>query len=161
MIENIPPLILFTGAATAVLMTVIISFAIVQSQRESRSELLLKRLAALERMNELLTGPVLRMNAAIQQMLVLKLTHYHTPETDRLLAKLSPFTLTPEEEVELIAALHERELDMGNLIDDEERSAAKLLPIIMRLVAAENAKPMETFELKLVAVPKAVEGIGV
>src|ERR1022692_4760202 len=107
------------GAATAaVLMTIIISFAVVMARRESRADVVLARLANMERINEILGMPI-RMNAAIQAMLVQKLTHYHTPDTDRLLAKLDPYTLTVAEEAELIAALSAREYDVNGRINDE------------------------------------------
>lgn len=81
---------------------------------------------------------LLPINAVYQAILVKELTHFHTPETDRLLEKLGPpITLTEAEEKELYAAMDKRMLDQGDLITESERGAAKILPEVIKRSRAE------------------------
>jgi hypothetical protein len=140
-------------SGTVIVVTTIIAVALLRffNNREN---------ARLREKIGILSLPVQQMSAAFQISLVRQLTHFHTPRLDALLAKLGPpFTLTESEQGELIAALKEREADMGALIDDSEREAAKMLPAVMRRVAVEMGQSMEMFDLILVAVPKASDAI--
>jgi hypothetical protein len=96
--------------------------------------------------------------SAMQMVHVEKLTHFHTPVLDRLLKLLGPpYQLTPQQRVELANELTLRERDMSAEIDDEERAAAQILPLIIAGVERENAAPAEIFDLILVAVPKSAD----
>src|ERR1700686_3873345 len=120
---NSTPLI---TASTVVVVTVIIAVALLRffNNREN---------ARWREKIGILSLPVQQMSAAFQMAIVKQLTHFHTPKLDALLAKLGPpFMLTEAEMEELIAELKNREQDMGQLIDDGEREAAKMLPAIMR-----------------------------
>lgn len=110
----------------------------------SRIEQLEKQLAAL-------TQNVLPISAAFQAILIKQLTHFHTPELDALLEGLERDTLTAEDEKRLATLLEQRTQDMGGQIDDSEREAAVMLPLVNRRVRAETAADLA---LQVVAVPK-------
>jgi len=114
----------------------------------------LRRVAELETQLKLVGQTILPLSAAFQAVLVKQLTHYHTPEMDALMVKLGPpYTLTPGEAARLGVLLEERTRDMGDLIDEAERDAARMLPMVMKRVASDVA--LETTvapELRFVAV---------
>lgn len=100
---------------------------------------LLERVTELEKQLGIVGSQVAPFNVAFQSMLVKQLTHAHTPENDRLLAKLGavnvPPTITDEEEAKLKVALQA-------IVDDptipaDERDAAEMLPIQIRRVKRE------------------------
>jgi hypothetical protein len=95
------------------------------------------RLAELKLQLNLVRQAVIPISAAFQAVLIKELTHYHTPQTDALLAKLSAKTLTIAEEKELIRALARRTKDMGPKISDSERDAATILPFVMKRVRTQ------------------------
>ncbi len=115
---------------------------------------LLARVVELERLNSLVTQAVVPISAAFQAILIKELTHFHTPIMDALMVKLGPpNTLTTAEEVELVAALKQREQDMDGLIDDAERDAARMLPMVMKRVKAESESPNMETTIQVVARP--------
>ena len=82
------------------------------------------------------------LNVALQAVLIQELTHLHTPQVDRLLAKLgSPFQLTEAEEQILLLALRQREQDMGEEITESERDAARILPLLLKRIKRELEHP--------------------
>lgn len=92
---------------------------------------LMARITELERKasaTDFLVAPVA---AAMQAILVKTLTHDHAPELDALLAKLSPYSLTPEEAERIVVLLEERETE---LVNEEERDAAHILPAVIRMM---------------------------
>lgn len=100
------------------------------------------RLGALETDNALLKKEVQPISIAMQTWLVDKLTHFHTPVMDELLRKLGPPNiLTDVEEKELEAALIERTVTLDGRIDDMEKDAARMLPMVIRMVKAEVKAP--------------------
>ena len=96
------------------------------------------------------------LNIALQTVLVQELTHFHTPAVDALLAKLGPpFALTEEEEAELLEAMQQREHDMGDMISENERDAAHMLPFIIKRIKREQhaMTPTTTVVLQVVSTP--------
>jgi hypothetical protein len=112
-----------------------------------------RRIADMEGKILLLNQHVMPLSAAYQAFLIHKLTHFHTPVMDKLMVKLTDGTISPEEKRDLIRALKERESDMGEAIDDAERDAARMLPMVMKQVEADAvAMHAAQLELKLVSV---------
>lgn len=109
------------------------------TRKEEAHQKLLDRIAELERSMGAVNLAVMPLTAAYQQMLIAKLTHFHTPEMDALMQKITPDTLTREETLRLGVLLEERERDMGNLISPQERIAAHLLPGVVALAKHEVA----------------------
>jgi len=123
----------------------------------------LNRLVELETKLALVNQAVIPISTAFQAILIKELTHFHTPEMDALMEKIGPpNTLTDEEERRLAQLLDERTRDMGPLISDAERDAAKILPAVMKRARAEAAviDTAEGLKLKLVTVA-AVVGVPV
>lgn len=115
---------------------------------------LLVRVAELEKQLASVQESVVPISAAMQALLVKQLTHFHTPVMDALLVKLGPpNTLTEAEEKELIIALEQRTRDMGPLIDDSERDAAMMLPMIIRRVRLEMRTDPSKQRLQTVSLP--------
>lgn len=116
---------------------------------------LMRRVFELEKQQALLSQAVVPISLAFQTILVKNLTHFHTPEMDALLAKLGPpFVLTEPEEARLIKLLEERRVDMNGRIDDGERDAAQMLPMVMKRVRSEQEKSGVTREpLVTILVP--------
>jgi hypothetical protein len=97
----------------------------------------LTELEARERASSQVMTPIV---TAFQAILVQKLTHLHKPVLDALLVKVGPpTTLTAAEHKELMSELHDRSVDMDPSIGDEERGAAKMLPLVMPMAIAEQA----------------------
>jgi hypothetical protein len=97
------------------------------------------------------------LTAAMASMLVKSLTHYHTPDTDVLLAKVGPpNTLTQEEEEDLRGLMNERSNDRAARISPLERNAAQLLLLIVERNRLEAGNTDELFPV-LVGVPKPHE----
>lgn len=109
----------------------------------------------LKRQIAVLNIPVKQMNEAFQAMLIKQLTHFHTPELDILLAKIGPpMTLDEGELYRLQVLLRARERDMGSLINESERDAARMLPLVMKRVLSDQEHPITPLDLVVVAVPK-------
>jgi hypothetical protein len=121
---------------------------------------LLARVDVLDKQLSLLSQAVVPISTAYQTILVRELTHYHTPRVDSLLEKLGPpALLTAAEEEELLCALKAREADMGDLITDQEREAAHILPVVIKRVKTEIAEIAHgTGMLQLVVVPLSSMG---
>jgi hypothetical protein len=124
--------------------------------------LLVDRVAAAESKLALVGAAVLPLFTAAQAELVKQLTHFHTPEMDALLVKLGPpYMLTPQEDDRLAVLLKEREQDMGDQISEDERDAARMLPMVMRRAKRESELVAAELVLKVVSVgfvlPEAVQ----
>jgi hypothetical protein len=100
----------------------------------------LRRLSEIEAENARLSQQVVPIPEAFQATLIQKLTHFHTPEIDGLMRKLMPYRLTAEEFDRLIELLDKTARDMASEIDDEEREAAMMLPMVMKRVRANRDK---------------------
>ena len=99
------------------------------------TRVLADRLGAHDTQLSLMGQVVLPISTVFRNVLVKELTHFHTPATDALLAKID--VLTPDEEAELLRLLAQREQDMGHRISASEREAAHMLPLIMKRAKAE------------------------
>ena len=89
--------------------------------------------------NESADSTPVPISTAFQAILIKELTHFHTPEMDALMAKIGPpNTLTVVEQERLAVLLNERMKDMGPLISDSERDAARILPAIMKRAKIEQ-----------------------
>jgi hypothetical protein len=105
--------------------------------REEQS-ILRGRVTELEKQLIAIGTQVVPMNAAFQAILIKELTHAHTPRMDELLVKLGPpYILTDQEAAELSTALEARYKNIDALVDESERDAAKILPLVMKRVKAE------------------------
>lgn len=117
---------------------------------------LTKRVASLENQLSLVSQTILPMSTAFQAILVKELTHFHTPEVDALLVKVGPpNVLTPAEEKELEIALEKRAREIDPLIDEAERDAARMLPMVMKRSKVESEVLSSALRLKLVTVAAA------
>ena len=76
---------------------------------------------------------------AFLAILVKGLTHANFPEMDGLLKKVALGTLTVDEEGLLIKGLKDRVDNPGNFTSQVELDAATILPLLMRIIAAEKA----------------------
>lgn len=119
------------------------------------------RLSALEQQMAVLTAEAQPINAYVQAMAIAKLTHFHTPETDKLLAKVGTNTRLSEPDVEKLAlALKQREVVVDSEVDEEERIWARIFPDIVRLARIEaerlESKEETPREIALVSVPAVV-----
>lgn len=123
-----------------------------------RRDKLTDRVTELEKQSALMDHTVTPLSVAFQKMLVDQLTHYHTPEMDALMVKLTDLTLTAEEKARLLVMLEERTRDMGDLITPSERNAAAMLPMVMQRVEEEAELLKEkTPTLAVVAIPPPAE----
>lgn len=113
-----------------------------------------QRIIDLEKQLATLGATVVPISTAFQALLVKELTHMHTPRMDELLAKIGPpTTLTEAEEEELAAGLAQRAEDMGDLIDESEREAAMLLPLVIKR-AKREAEAAPASDVQLVGLPE-------
>lgn len=148
--------ILINTGAIAVLTALLAFIAAAYWNNRRRAEKRDEELNDLKRQMAILQIPVQQMNAAFQAMLVKQLTHFHTKELDQLLAKLGPpMVLTAAESDRLTTLLLQREHDLNDQIDDSERDAAHMLPMVMKRVKEEMSQAHEMKDLVLVAVPKS------
>jgi len=109
-----------------------------REKMEAKYAAIVLRVDTMDRQLALVGHDVVPISAALQQMLIKELTHFHTPVMDALMARLGPpSTLSEEEEAKLLRLLKEREIDMGDQISDSERDAAHILPVIMKRAKAE------------------------
>lgn len=130
--------------------------------RTRRTESLENRLEIAERRLSVIDAQVKPISTVFQEMLVKQLTHFHTPEMDKLLSRLGPpYALTTEEEERLKVLLKQRTKDMGEQITESERDAAIMLPYVMARVKKETQEmlrvPPASPELKVVYVPSESE----
>lgn len=141
------------------LLVVIISKRLkdVQTTDEGMAERL-KNIARLRSKVEILTAAAIPIHEAYQAVLTTKLSHSHTPDMDKLLAKLGPpNTLTPEEITQLEIGLAARMQDYGDMIDEAERITAKILPDVVRLAEIEkdNQNPDAVTENLIISKPES------
>lgn len=117
------------------------------------------RIEELERQLGLFGQTILPISAAFQAILVKQLTHFHTPVLDGLLKKLGPpYELTDAEAAELARLLEEREVVVDDQIDESEREAARMLPLVMKRVKAEF-ELLQTAPISLQMVTVAPESL--
>lgn len=127
-------------------------------KRNTAADVDKRRITDLEKQMAVLTAEAQPINAYVQAMAIAKLTHFHTPETDELLAKVGANERLSEPDVEkLAAALKEREGVVDSEVDEEERIWARIFPDIVRLakIEAERLRSKEEIprDIALVSVP--------
>lgn len=93
------------------------------------------RVTEVESKLRLVDQAVVPISEAFKAILIKELTHFHTPEMDKLMAK---DRLTPEEEARLAVLLKERSENMGDDIPQSERDAAAILPAVIRRAKAAS-----------------------
>jgi hypothetical protein len=116
---------------------------------------LVARVELLDKSLALLTQSVQPISIAFQDILVKELTHFHTPDMDKLLTKLGPpYLLTRDEELILTSMLANRTRDMSAVITESEREAAIMLPLVIKRVRVETQamKEHRFDDIMLVAV---------
>lgn len=113
------------------------------------------RVTALEKQLLAFSSEVQPISEAFRAILIKQLTHFHTPVLDALMQKIGPPNTLTEPEMKLLCdELQKREKDMGPMIDDSERNAAKLLPLLVERMRIETAdKPTDALQLVAVPVP--------
>lgn len=121
------------------------------------------RIAQLERDVELLqaksdaqTKAAIPIEAAMQAMLIAKLTNDHTPEADALLKKFTDGTLTAEDAEKFAKAMEERSTDMDPRIGEAQRVSADILAGVTRLkkLAEEEKESGCKVKTLMVTVPE-------
>lgn len=112
-----------------------------------------KRVDDLEKSMVVVNQVAQPLNQMYLAMLVKQLTHLHTPQLDGLLAKIGPPSLlTPDEEVEMAALLKERAEVLDGQIDESERDAAIMLPLVLKRAKREiEEMTINPVELTVVA----------
>lgn len=87
----------------------------------------------LESLSEEQRKKAIPIEAAMQAMLIAKLTNDHTQAADALLKKVTDGTLTPDDAIKFAEAMKDRESDMDARIGEAQQLAAKILPDMIRL----------------------------
>ena len=128
----------------------------------AQHQTLIDRVFDLEKQLVAVHQVVQPISTAFQAILIKELTHYHTPVMDELLEKIGPPNrLTPEEEEKLFVLLKERTADLDGRIDEAERDAAVMLPMVMKRAKTEAHELKNApVDLKIVAVKPAGEESG-
>lgn len=121
---------------------------------------LLKRVDELEKNMTVVNQVAVPLNQAYMAMLIKQLTHLHTPKLDALMTKLGPpSTLTPDEEIEFAVLLKERAEALDGRIDESERDAAIMLPMVLKRAKKEHEDlTIGPVELTVVATPLDTSG---
>ena len=140
---------LFMVAATAILSFVAARYwhgrSALEAETAARESDNRERDAKIAELNlrlSVVTAAVVPISEAFKAVLIKELTHYHTPELDKLLAKIGPpQTLTDIEVIRLERLLDERSRDMADSITDSERDAATMLPMVIKRAKAEAIEP--------------------
>lgn len=114
---------------------------------------LLKRVDDLEKNMTVVNQVAQPLNQMYLAMLVKQLTHLHTPTLDALMAKIGPPSmLTLQEEHEMAALLKERAEALDDQIDESERDAAIMLPMVLKRANRElQEMTINPVELTVVA----------
>lgn len=122
---------------------------------KAASDVMSDRVKDLESQLAVLTATFTPISAAFQAVLIKQLTHFHTPEMDLMLAQAAKNALSNSEEKKFREMLLERAQDLNGRIDDSEREAALMLPLVMNRVRAGAA--VSDSEVMVVLVPKDKE----
>lgn len=125
-------------------------------ERDKRIDELERDVEKLKAQMEADSKSAVPITAAMQQMLIAKLTNDHTPEADALLKKQTDRTLTAEDAIEFAKAMEHRSTDMDPRISEAQRIAAEILPGVIRLreLAEEAGSQGTKTKTLLVTVPE-------
>lgn len=108
------------------------------NKKELDSEDKENRIIELEQKLAVLSAEAAPIHAAFLAMSIAKLTHFHTPATDKILQKIIyPFSQTEEEIEELRIVMEERMIELNGEIEGAEKIHAKILPDLIRLAHIE------------------------
>lgn len=123
----------FIGLVTVVIVVTWVFF----HQRRRRDLVVLRTMQ--DQIAAITIRQAMPINAAFQALLTKELTHAHTPELDALLARAGPpSNLSPGEWERMRQLLDERYQDTADeQIDDNERDAAFIYPIIVKRASQE------------------------
>lgn len=120
--------------------------------RDLRISELERHVSELQAKSDAQTKAAIPIEAAMQAMLIAKLTNAHTPEGDALLKKQTDQTLTADDAAQLLEAMTQRETDMG--VSEAQRLAAKILPDMIRLRELAEKTPAGEVKTVMVTVPE-------
>lgn len=120
--------------------------------RDNRISELERVVAQLEERAASRDKAAIPIEAAMQAMLIHKLTNPHTPDADALLKKLTDNELTVEDASEFAKAMEERETDMD--VSEAQRLSAKILPDMVRLRELAEKESIGEVKTVMVTVPK-------
>lgn len=112
------------------------------------------RVRDLERELEGIKANVKPFSVALQDVLIRRLTNFHTPVLDALLEKVG-IEMSVDDEERLREALSIRIDELNGHLDELERDAAIMLPMVMRWVRKERGNT--DGDLQVVIVPPAHE----
>ena len=113
---------------------------------------------ALQKEIDILQHSIQPISGAFQAMLIEKLTHEHEIESDALLVKIGPpNVLTPTETLRLGVLLDIRIADQTGRISDNEKDAATILPVVMRMAELERKTLIEAGKIPINAVVSPVQ----
>ena len=126
---------------TAVLCLLVGVALIYAAGRRSSTRRLTGRVSELEGQLSKMGESAVPISAAFRALLIKDLTHFHTPEMDELMVKLGPpYDLLDAEADRLSQLLAERSHDLSAMIDDNEREAAVMLPLVINRVRRDLEK---------------------
>lgn len=119
--------------------------------RDMRIAQLERDVESLQARAEAQSKAAIPIEAAMQAMLIAKLTNEHLPEADALLKKFTDGTLTADDADKFAAAMKERETDMDPRIGEAQRVSAEILAGVTRLKELSEAEEAEC-EVKTIMV---------
>lgn len=120
--------------------------------RDNRITELERTVAQLEERAASRDKAAIPIEAAMQAMLIHKLTNPHTREADALLKKLTDRTLTVNDAARFAKAMLDRQTDMG--VSEAQRLAARILPDMIRLRELAEQESIGEVKTVMVTVPK-------
>lgn len=123
-------------------------------RRDKRIEELEKDVKQLQEKSDAQAKAAIPIEAAMQAMLIAKLTNAHTPEADALLKKAGDGTLTPDDAIKFAEAMSYRETDTDERIGEAQQLAAKILPDLIRLRELAEKSPSSELKTVMVTVPE-------
>jgi hypothetical protein len=137
---NVALIVLLSAVVAALIACLVVMVASKRSQ--------VRRLDSIElRLNE-----AVPISVAFRAALIKKLTHNHTPEMDELMTRID--LLSPVEEERLTKLLRERVVEYDDPeIDDAERDAAIMLPMMSKRVKSEAMVHTRGLEVQVVLIP--------
>lgn len=122
--------------------------------RDLRISELERHVQELQAKSDAQTKAAIPIEAAMQAMLIAKLTNAHTPEGDALLKKVTDDTLTPDDAIKFAEAMEYRETDTDERIGEAQQIAAKILPDMIRLRQLAEKIPSSGLKTVMVTVPE-------
>lgn len=122
--------------------------------RDLRISELERHVQELQAKSDAQTKAAIPIEAAMQAMLIAKLTNDHTPEADALLKKQTDGTLTVDDAAEFARAMKHRSTDMDARIGEGQRIAADILAGVTRLKEIAEESEGGAVKTVMVTVPE-------